>query len=480
LLTIYVFAPQSGGWHSSPPLGGRGFLPVEYKAVLIMDILHQVNSKESTGFVFSFNRTWRFLIVLFLAIVLLAAANASQATVEDLKTSLQQSLDKIQQEIDGYRAKISEAQNQGKTLKKEIDLLNNKIKELQLQIKQTELVLQQTQIGIDEKNTEIGNEEVRLGREKNLLAQYLQSIHEFDQESMLAVIFGQQRLSDIFSEMNSLELIQEKTYQTISQIKIIKENLIQEKEDLSQKKEEELQLKALQQIQQASMRIQQGELKTLLVETKGQESAYQKMLEKAKLDVTAIRKQMYLLEGVGLAMSLEEAYKHAKFAADRTGVRPAFLLAVLKQESSWGTNVGKGAWRSDMRKQDQEAFVQICDELNLDPNQMPVSKKPSYGWGGAMGPAQFLPTTWLSYKDDVARLTGHNPPSPWDIDDAFTAAAIKLANNGADQQTPEAEWKAAMVYFAGNNWGKPVYSFYGDAVMELAGVIQGQLDIMLK
>jgi membrane-bound lytic murein transglycosylase B len=189
---------------------------------------------------------------------------------------------------------------------------------------------------------------------------------------------------------------------------------------------------------------------------------------------------MYLLEGVGLSMSLEDAYKHAKYAADRTGVRPAFLLAVLKQETSWGTNVGTGSWKKDMHKRDQPAFIQICDELNLDPDKMPVSRKPSYGWGGAMGPAQFLPATWLSYKDQIASLTGHNPPSPWDIDDAFTAAALKLANGGASQRTSAAEWKAAMIYFAGSRWNRSVYSFYGDSVMELAGIIQEQLDIITR
>jgi len=239
-----------------------------------------------------------------------------------------------------------------------------------------------------------------------------------------------------------------------------------------------LQLKALQEIQRASLKIQQNEKSKLLTQTKGEEAAYQKMLTKAKADATAIKKRMYLLEGVGLSMTLEEAYKHAKFAADRTGTRPAFLLAVLKQESSWGTNVGTGTWKKDMHTRDQKAFLQICDELNLDPNQMPVSRKPSYGWGGAMGPAQFLPATWLSYKDEVARLTGHNPPSPWNIDDAFTAAALKLANAGANQKTASAEWKAAMIYFAGSRWGKAVYSFYGDSVMELAEIIQGQLDVI--
>lgn len=424
----------------------------------------------------------RFFIPLFLLclVFFLAYIIAASASVDDLKNNLQQQLDQIQAQINDYKSKISNSRAQSKSLKNEIQLLTNKANELQLQIKQTDLVLQQTQIGIDQKTNNISGQEEKLNREKNLLGQYLQGIYEFDQESMVNLIFSQKRLSDVFSEMSSLEAIQEKTQETIAQIKLIKNDLEQQKVDLSQKKDDELQLKALQEIQRFALKSQQTETKTLLTQTKGEEAAYQKMLQKAKSDATAINKQIYLLEGVGLSMTLEDAYKHAKYAADRTGVRPAFLLAVLKQESSWGTNVGTGTWKKDMNTRDQLAFVQVCDELNLDPNQMPVSKKPSYGWGGAMGPAQFLPSTWLAYKDKVAALTGHNPPSPWDIDDAFTAAALKLANAGAAQKTYDAEWKAAMIYFAGNNWGKKVYSFYGDAVMELAGVIQEQLDIITK
>jgi membrane-bound lytic murein transglycosylase B len=422
-----------------------------------------------------------FILNLIIGGIIFAAVSLGQsAAVNDFKSNLQKDLQTIESQINEYRDRISAAQNETKTLNREIQLLGNKIKQSELEIKQTELVIQQTQLGINEKGDEIQAQELKLGREKILLAQYLQGIHEFDQESMVELIFSQKSLSGIFSEFNALETIQQKTYETITQIREIKDSLEAEKDDLTQKKEEEVQLKALQLAQRAGLAAQQKQNKDLLAQTKGQESAFQKLLQKAKSDATAIKKQIYMLEGVGLSMTLEEAYNHAKFAADRTGVRPAFLLAVLKQESSWGTNVGTGTWKKDMRPIDQKAFVQICDELNLDPDKMPVSRKPSYGWGGAMGPAQFLPSTWLAYKDQIAKATGHNPPSPWDIDDAFTASAIKLAKDGASQRTSDTEWKAAMIYFAGSNWGKKVYSFYGDSVMELAEIIQGQLDIITK
>ena len=191
-----------------------------------------------------------------------------------------------------------------------------------------------------------------------------------------------------------------------------------------------------------------------------------------------IRNQLYQLEGLGVSLKFGDALKYAQVATVKTGTRAALLLAMLKKESEWGTNVGTGTWREDMHPRDHEAFIEITEKLGLNPDTTPVSRKPSYGWGGAMGPAQFLPNTWLSYEGDIARLTGHNPPNPWDIGDAFTACAYKLSKAGAGAQTYDAEWKAAQIYFAGRRWNNPRYYFYGDSVMELATQFQKQVDIL--
>jgi hypothetical protein len=86
----------------------------------------------------------------------------------------------------------------------------------------------------------------------------------------------------------------------------------------------------------------------------------------------------------------------------------------------------------------------------------------------------------MGYRDRVAKLTGNNPPSPWNNLDAFTAAAIKLSSDGADARTYYAEWKAAMIYFAGSNWNKPSLSFYGDDVMAIASRFQKDIDVLEK
>ena len=112
-------------------------------------------------------------------------------------------------------------------------------------------------------------------------------------------------------------------------------------------------------------------------------------------------------------------------------------------------------------------FLKITQELGRDPYNTPVSCPiPSIGgYGGAMGPAQFIPATWIRYRDRVKEITG-KLADPWDIKDAFLAAALYLTDYGAKSQTRDAEWKAAMIYFSGST--KTKYRFYGDSVLSIA------------
>jgi len=433
----------------------------------------------------SVNKATRcFFIVLwlfsFIFLSYFATNGASAISVNKLKEDFRSQINNLEKQINDYRASISGLQQESKTLKREIALLDAKIKSAELEVRRTALSVQEIEDGLADKNSALDQIELKLGREQITLIGYLRTVYESDQQGALEIILGNSKLSDVFDKINSLRQVQESIQESMASIKQLKNELEQEKQTLEDRREEFNQLKVLQEIQRRALAYQQEEKNNLLIKTKGQESNYQNLLKKAKTDAQSIKDNLYLLEGVGVSMSLEAAYQHAKRAFSLTGVRPAFLLAVLKNESSWGERVGTGTWRQDMHTRDQKAFIQICESLNLDPDKMPVSRKPSYGWGGAIGPAQFLPSVWLAYADQVSRLSGHKTVNPWDVGDAFIAAAIKMAQAGADERTANAEWKAAQIYFAGKRWNNPIYYFYGDQVMELAGVIQSQLDIIAE
>lgn len=229
----------------------------------------------------------------------------------------------------------------------------------------------------------------------------------------------------------------------------------------------------------------------LLEITKGEESKYQELLSQTKETAAEIRKRIFRLFGGG-EMSFEEAYGLARTAERATGVRAALILAVLDQESKLGRNVGQCSPESAMHPtRDLPKFNQIISEL-LASNEFvpqpllvscPIRAHGSYG--GAMGPAQFIPSTWLLYKDDIAKVTGNNPPSPWRNADAFVATALYLKNslnaasceNYASQNQNILPYQfllercAAAQYYAGGNWH--AYRFvYGDPVVEKANQFQ--------
>ncbi len=56
-----------------------------------------------------------------------------------------------------------------------------------------------------------------------------------------------------------------------------------------------------------------------------------------------------------------------------------------------------------------------------------------------MGPAQFIPSTWIGYESRVTKLTGRSPANPWNVTDAFAAASLYLVDKGADKKTYDAE-----------------------------------------
>ena len=81
-----------------------------------------------------------------------------------------------------------------------------------------------------------------------------------------------------------------------------------------------------------------------------------------------------------------------------------------------------------MSNSQKPAFLAILADLKMDSDKTPVSCPIASdgAYGGAMGPAQFMPTTWDLYKNRVANITGNKPASPFNNADAFTATALYL------------------------------------------------------
>jgi len=402
------------------------------------------------------------------------ALNASRVLADARSDKIQQ----LEASIDQYTQQIQQKESEAQSLANQISIFELQIKQTQAEIDATNLTISELSSAIKEKESSIALKEKEITRQNEILAQYLREAARNDSGSFLEFLLKNDKFSDFFSDLNYSSNIQSSIQDTLATIKNLKEKLIQEKTDLESDKAEQEQLKRIQSKQKTALESSKKQKQKLLDQTKGQEKTYQQLLVKAREDLDKIRNQPYEL-AMGFKMTFEEALGHALPASRLTGVRAAFLMAIVKIESDWGGNVGKGTWRTDMAPRDFDAFQLITSALGLNPDSTPVSKKPSYGWGGAMGPAQFIPTTWLLYADAVSNLTGRRPASPWNIEDAFTASGLMLAEAGANKQTYASEVKAAKIYIAGARWSTSLTArIYANNVMAEATRIQKDIDTL--
>jgi len=270
-----------------------------------------------------------------------------------------------------------------------------------------------------------------------------------------------------------------------------------QKASLEGKQQSEIDLRQLQELEKKEIEAREKERSKILAATKGEEAAYQALLKTQQKTASEIRAALFRLRDSG-SIPFSEALQYAEFAGAKAGVRPALILGILTQETNLGSNIGVvGRWQTDMHPtRDQPIFKEIMVALGMDPNAMPVSARPGYGWGGAMGPAQFIPSTWVSYggfikdatgawiydksRDRIRQLTGKGSPSnPYDKQDAFMAAALLMSDNGAMNGNLASERLAALRYFAGwGNASNPSYAFYGEGVMQHAARIQSEIDFL--
>lgn len=410
------------------------------------------------------------------------AQGADGAAVLQRKAQLEQNLAELENQIAGFENIISGKQREATTFERDIAILDARIAKAKLEIRARQISINNLGTAIDEHSETINDLGTKMNREKDSLAELLRRVDEYDATPLVEILLTYDDLSDFFVDIGAIDAIQYAMQDSFNVIRDVKSATETEREELRTKRGEELELRSIQELETKRIEESEQEKKRILDATKGEEQAYQKLLDARKKDAAAIRSELFLLVG-SPDIPFERALELANLAFQKTGVRQAFLLGILAEESNLGANIGTGNWKEDLSDsrcaRQREAFMEITGELGFNPDVMPVSRKAWYGYcGGAMGPAQFIPTTWLLYKDSVVAATKHDPPNPWDPEDAFVASALLLRDNGASNGTYTQERRAALRYLAGSNWNKPAYAFYGDDVMALAEKYQKQIDIL--
>ncbi len=389
---------------------------------------------------------------------------------------------------------ITKTTQQKNTLSNQIYSLKKKIQNLEYQINQSTVKVKGLNVQIEDTQESIYDTVDKIDDSRFQIKSILRSIYEEDKKPAIEILF-EGSLSDFFSNLVYLESLNSKINDLLENTRSLQSYLQNQKVKMDgevDQLQKTIVLQNLQKQENEQNRQQQQEYLNLT------EAQYQQQLkEKSDLDSKAAKIRALLFSIVGVAdteaPTFGEAIEIAKSAAGLAGVRPAFLLAIISQESAIGRNVGQcmlvdtstgtgkristGATVIRVMKptRDVQPFLQITETLGRDPYNTPVScwitayvSGQPYGWGGAMGPAQFIPSTWKLFEGRLQSLLGRTP-DPWGIKDSFTASALYLADLGATAQTTSAEKNAASRYYGGS-------SAYANSVSTRTNCIQTFMD----
>lgn len=411
----------------------------------------------------------------------------TEAEIAAKEERLKAQLASVEKEIVEQKNLLGTKQKETASIQRDIDILNYKINAAQLNIKKKKLEIERLGGDISDKVEYIGELNDKVGKNQVSLGELLRATREIDENSFVELVVGNKNLSDLFVEADRYYFIQQSMHEVLSNTRVTKDMTEKEKTKLEIRQVAETNAKKEIEKEKANIERLNAEKKIYLQRSKTQEGAYKTIIAEKEKERTAIKNALFRLRNAQ-SITFGQALELAKQVSSATGVRAPFILAIITQESNLGQNVGtcnrpgdppEKSWKVVMKpERDHAPFLRITKSLGLDTDTQPVSCPYMGGWGGAMGPAQFIPSTWAAYENRIAKATGNNPPSPWNPKDAFAASALYLSDLGAREGTYTAERRAALKYYAGSNWSNPKNAFYGNQVMELVATYEQQIKIL--
>lgn len=430
----------------------------------------------------------------------------SAETEAERRLRLETELQIVERQILTQSRLVEDKQMERQSLERDISIIEGQVKQAQLGIQARSLSIMQLTDQIGEKEVVLSILSDKLKKQKEALADLVRKSALIKDYSLVEVMLSKKNFSEFFTDVATFNSLKDSLNASVATLNLIQNDTVSQKEDLFTKQEREAEMRRIQELQKQEIERKEKEKEKILTVTKGEEKAYQELLASQQRTAAELRNALFQLLGGGGGIPLPEAIRLAKYASGKTGVDAALILAILEQETNLGSHLGSCLFtdsRSDRPimhpDRDEPLFLAIAGILGFDPYTRTVSC-PIYqggsrvGWGGAMGPSQFIPSTWAIYggivnrgngwvysqaDDAIRRINGGSlPANPFNNQDAFLATALLLRDNGANG-TYAGDRQAALRYYAG--WGgatNPANAFYGNQVMDRKARLANEIKIL--
>lgn len=432
-------------------------------------------------------------LVLFGAFYSLdAQSSCTSDTAGKTRAQLEQELEACNKEIAQWQNTLNQTKTQSASYQRDVAALTAKINTAQANIKGKNNAIALITRDIAAKQSAIVVLDKRIVEGKRAIADILRKTNDINSYSLVEAMLSDKDLSEFFVDLDTYASTEKALKNLFAELRSTKALAEAEKAQLAKKREAEAAAKAAIEASKKVVEVANAEKKSLLADSQNKEKTYAQVLADRQAKAAKIRAILFPLVDAG-AIPFGTALAYAEQASAKTGVRAALILGILQQESNLGANVGRCiitdvssgqtknvtsgyVWKNGIHPTRDLPLLQgILKNLGRDPLSTrvscPIAGVP--GYGGAMGPTQFIPSTWNMVAGRVASYLGKTTADPWNPADAIMAAGVLLQSNGATAGSYEAERNAACKYYSGRVCSTASHiASYGNQVMKRASTIQ--------
>lgn len=446
------------------------------------------------------------LLVLTAAFFTLPVQSLFAQSEEELKKELE----KTEAEIAEEQRKLEAQKRQSNLIQTEVNKLTTQINTAQKNIDAKASAIKEIGKDISIKDQTVSQLNNKLDRSTDILADIVRTKNQVDDISLVEIMLAYDNLSDFYKGVDSILSVQNSVDNLLDDIRELRGLTEEEKVKLAEKQAREQDQKAKIELEKSSVVVKQNEQKGILASSKATEAAHEAVLAEKRAKANSIRTALFRLRDTG-NITFEQAQAFAEAASRATGVRTAFILGILKQETNIGqylgscviTDLNTGSTRHVSNgtvfadgihpTRDLPVLQSVLTRLGRDPletkiscpivvgkqivdgQEIPVTS----GYGGAMGPSQFIPSTWRLYENRIAQTLGVSIADPWSAEHAIMGTALLLKDNGAISGSYESERNAACRYYSGRSCDASLsIASYGNNVMSHTSGFQANIDFL--
>jgi len=223
----------------------------------------------------------------------------AQPTVEDMQgtvTDKQQQLDQLKNEIADLQVQINKKTKEAASLKNEVALFDLQIRQTETQIAAVQVEIDRLTLVITGIREDIQKKENEIVKQKDVLAETLRLINEYDNVTPLEMTLNNDTFSQFLDEVQYTANLQEKGQQILNGIKALKLTLEKQKADLEVQLGQQQASQRELAVAKNSLQRQRADKQTILNQTKGQEKIYQKLLGQAAQKQEQVEREIFDLE----------------------------------------------------------------------------------------------------------------------------------------------------------------------------------------